>query len=57
VIPLLRMTLRDRRRALVGWAIGLAGVAAMYSAFYPSIRDSSTDLQSYLEKLPQAIRT
>ena len=56
MIPLLRMTLRDRRRALVGWAIGLAGVAAMYSAFYPSIRDSSGDLQSYLEKLPQAIR-
>jgi ABC-2 type transport system permease protein len=56
MIPLLRMTLRDRRRALIAWALGLAGVATMYAAFYPSIRDSSADLRAYLEKLPLAIR-
>jgi ABC-2 type transport system permease protein len=50
------MTLRYQRRAFVAWALGLVGVATMYAAFYPSIRDSSADLQGYLEKLPQAIQ-
>ena len=46
-------TLREQRRAFLGWAIGLAAVAAMYAAFYPSIRDSAADLQGYLDKLPK----
>jgi ABC-2 type transport system permease protein len=53
---LLRKTLRDQRRALVAWGIGLASVAVMYSAFYPSVRDSAPDLQRYLEKLPEAFK-
>jgi ABC-2 type transport system permease protein len=50
------MTLRYQRRAFVAWAVGLAAVATMYAAFYPSIRDSSEQLRGYLEKLPQAIQ-
>ena len=53
---LLRMALRAQRRASVGWAIGLASVAAMYAAFYPSIRESSAEFRGYVEKLPEAIR-
>jgi len=49
-------TLRDQRRALMGWGIGLAAVAAMYAAFYPSIEHSASDFTGYLDKLPEAIR-
>ena len=54
---LLRKTLRDQQRAFIGWGIGIAGVAAMYSAFYPSVRNSAGALQKYLENLPDALKS
>ncbi len=54
---LLRKTLRDQQRALVGWGMGLAGLAATYAVFYPSVRNSAADLQQYMEKLPTPSRT
>lgn len=53
---LLRKTLRDQQRAFVAWGVGVASVAAMYAAFYPSVRRSAADLQRYLEKLPDALK-
>jgi ABC-2 type transport system permease protein len=53
---LLRKTMRDQQRAFVAWGIGLAGMAVMYAAFYPSVRDSAPDLQRYLENLPEAFK-
>jgi beta-exotoxin I transport system permease protein len=50
-------TLRDQQRGLIGWGIGLAGVAAMYSAFYPSVVKSAGSLNKYLESLPDALKT
>ncbi len=54
---LLTTTVRQQRRAFLGWAAGLAAVAAMYAAFYPSIHDSAADFQGYMDKLPEALRT
>lgn len=54
---LLRKTVRDQRRAFLAWGVGVGGIAAMYAAFYPSVRDSSADLQRYLQNLPEAIKT
>jgi ABC-2 type transport system permease protein len=48
---------RDLRRGLAGWSAGVAGVALMYAAFYPSIRDSTAELQAYIDKLPDAIKS
>jgi ABC-2 type transport system permease protein len=56
VSALLRKTLRDQRRAFVAWGIGLASIATMYAAFYPSVRNSASDLHRYLEKLPEALK-
>jgi ABC-2 type transport system permease protein len=56
VSPLLRASLWSQRRAVVGWAIGLAAVAAIYAAVYPSIQQSAADLNAYLEKMPEAFR-
>jgi ABC-2 type transport system permease protein len=53
---LLRKTLRDQQRAFVAWGLGVAGIATMYAAFYPSVRRSAVDLQRYLEKLPEALK-
>ncbi len=47
--------LRDHLRALVGWGVGVAAVTALYSAFWPSMRDSSGAMDAYLESLPQGL--
>ena len=51
-----RKTLRDQRRALVGWTIGMAGLVLMYAAFYPSIKGNASQLNRYLESLPKAFK-
>lgn len=48
-------TLRERRRGFAGWAIGVASLAAIMAAYWPSIRDSA-DLQSFTRNLPEAMR-
>jgi ABC-2 type transport system permease protein len=53
---LLAKAARDQRRGLIGWGLAVAAVVLMYAAFYPSIRDSAADLQSYIDNLPEAIR-
>lgn len=54
---LMTKSLRDQRRSMIGWAIGLAGVALMYAAVYPSIKASAADLNAYIEKLPDAFKS
>jgi ABC-2 type transport system permease protein len=56
VSALLRKTLRDQERGFIAWGIGLAAMAVMYAAFYPSVRASASDLQGYLDKLPETLR-
>ena len=53
---LLAVSIRTQRRAAIGWGIGLAAVATMYAAFYPSITEGAAQLQSYMDNLPEAIR-
>ena len=55
--PLLRVSLTTGRRSTIGWGIGIAAVAVVYSAFYPSISSSAADLNKYLQNLPDAVKT
>jgi ABC-2 type transport system permease protein len=48
-------TLRDRRRSLIGWMIGLAASVAFVSAFYPTIRESAADFESLIETIPEEL--
>ncbi len=48
-------TLRERRRSIVWWALGLTALVAVTVAFYPSIRDD-TALSDYSKDLPDALR-
>jgi beta-exotoxin I transport system permease protein len=56
VSPLLRVSLSTQRRAVLGWGIGLAAVAAMYAVFYPSITKSAPDLNAYINNMPDAVK-
>jgi ABC-2 type transport system permease protein len=51
----LARTLLERRRGLVGWAIGIAALAALIAVYWPAVRDSP-DLQSFTRDLPEAMR-
>lgn len=53
---LLVKALRDRRRSLVWWTLGMIGTALMLASFYPTIRATGEDLNSYIENLPEGIR-
>jgi ABC-2 type transport system permease protein len=49
-------TLRDRRRSLIGWTIGLIAYSIFILAFFPTIRDSAGDFEDILESIPPALR-
>jgi ABC-2 type transport system permease protein len=49
-------TLRDQRRALIGWSIGVAALVLLYASFYPSIKANAAQLDKYFESLPDALR-
>lgn len=51
-----RKTIRDQRRALMWWSIGLIGVVLMYAAVYPSIRENAETLNEYLDSFPEVFR-
>ena len=45
-------TLRDQRRGMVWWSVGLALYAGLMAAFYPSITNNDA-LQDYVESFPE----
>jgi beta-exotoxin I transport system permease protein len=46
--------LRDRRRGLIGWAIGIAGYVVLQSSFYPSVQ--SSELQRAVANYPKELK-
>lgn len=48
-------TLYEQRRSLLGWAISLVAVVAVYAAVWPSVRDQPS-MQDFLDKMPEAYR-
>lgn len=48
--------LRDRRRSLVAWTLGIIALVIVMGLFYPSIRDAGADFDAYLESLPESMR-
>lgn len=51
-----RKSLWEQRRALLWWAVGIVGFLSITIAFYPSLKDSATQLQDYLEQIPESLR-
>jgi beta-exotoxin I transport system permease protein len=48
-------TLRERRRSLLWWGLGIVALVGINIAFYPSVRDSA-GLSDYSKDLPEAMR-
>jgi len=48
-------TLRDARRALAWWALGLVGMVALMSAVYPTVRDNP-ELNRMVSEYPEALK-
>ncbi len=53
-VPVLRWVLREQRRALIGWAVAMAAVSAIYVSFYPLMGDSG-ELEALIEGLPEGL--
>ena len=51
----LRRGVRDHRRALVGWAVGVAAYLALVAAIFPSI-EGSPDFDRLVESYPDALK-
>lgn len=46
-------TIRDQRKALAWWAVGIVGTVLMYASFWPSVRDNAEQFNRYLKDLPE----
>jgi ABC-2 type transport system permease protein len=46
-------TLWDARRSLLGWAVAIAAVAAMYAAFWPTV--NTPEMQQALRNYPEGV--
>jgi len=51
----LTKTVRDARRGLVGWSLGLAGLVLLTCSIYPSLKDNA-DLQKAVESYPEELK-
>jgi ABC-2 type transport system permease protein len=49
-------TLRDQRRALTWWSIGIVLLVLMYAAFFPSIKNNAAQFDQYMKNLPKTVR-
>ena len=47
-------TLRDQRRSLMWWSIGLVAITSLTLAFYPAFRDS-TEFDDIFDQMPEAL--
>lgn len=55
-MPITSWVLRQERRGLVGWVIGVATVSAVYGGFYP-LMGSTAQLQELIDTLPPDLVT
>jgi ABC-2 type transport system permease protein len=53
--PVLDRSLRDRRRSLTGWALGIGIYVGLIVSFWPSIRGSS-EISKAIENYPDAMK-
>lgn len=54
-VSVLGKTLRDYRRSLAWWSLGILGLLALYVAIYPTVRDTP-GLDELFESYPEALR-
>lgn len=53
---LIGRVVRDRRRGLLGWALGIVGIIAVQVSVYPTIRSSRQGWSELTEQFPEAFQ-
>lgn len=48
---------REHRRGMLGWCLGLAALAAFQLSVYPTVKDQSAGLQQLVNQMPEALRS
>ena len=48
-------TIRDQRRSLMWWGIGIAAYGFIMMLFYPSMQKSEAALEDYIEAFPEEL--
>lgn len=56
MIPLIRFTLHERKKFLLGWLIGISAIIILLMMVYPSIHKQADQLNATLNQLPEALR-
>ncbi|PSK95619.1 ABC-2 type transport system permease protein [Murinocardiopsis flavida] len=47
--------LRDHRRAVLGWLIGISAVTVMYSSFFPTMKDAGGAYEEMMDSMPAGL--
>ncbi|MDS1272571.1 ABC transporter permease subunit [Lipingzhangella sp. LS1_29] len=56
-LTLLRKALRDDRRAILGWTVGVAAFLLVYLPFYSEFAEDTAGAEEMLEVIPEGMRT
>jgi ABC-2 type transport system permease protein len=56
LLSIARKTLRDYRRAILGWGLGLAALTLMQLAVYPSVRSQGSTMRDLINSYPSALK-
>lgn len=56
LLSLARKTLRDHRRSIAGWGLGMAVLAVLQVAVYPSVRSQGARMRDLIESYPSAVK-
>jgi ABC-2 type transport system permease protein len=56
VLPLFLKTLKDQRRGLLLWSLGLATIISIQLSVFPTVRSSAAGLASFIENYPEAMQ-
>lgn len=56
LLSIARKTIRDYRRSILGWGLGLAALTLMQLAVYPSIRSQGAKMRDLINSYPSAFK-
>lgn len=56
LLSLIRKMLRDYRKSILGWGLGLAALTVMQLAVYPSVRSQGATMRDLINSYPSAFR-
>jgi ABC-2 type transport system permease protein len=56
LLSLIRKTVRDYRKSILGWGLGLAALTLMQLAVYPSVRSQGASMRDLINSYPTAFK-